>query len=269
MRPTRRILAGLAVLAIVATPAAAQDNGVAGGLFEELAGNEATARTTLEAWFGTVPAEHEPIYVAYLQGLAADPAVVTYIVGRTGQPTDPSTYLAGPARSAVLDATNNGVRLLTSEQQAAYYDFARDTFTWVAANDQEGCRTMLVGGGNAPGEDAAIPYMNAYQATLPAADVAAILDLSRTAFMAIVTDAAPANAFTDAQLTEGLDAYRTTLLAAVNGAPNGAELAAAAARLGEATPAQACSIGVMSLDVLLDLPAPQRDYAVQALANQL
>lgn len=265
----RRFLAGFAILAGLSAPAFAQDNGVAGGLFAEIANNEDAARALLVEWFGTVPPEHEPVYVDHLQALAADPALVGYVVGITGQPTDPAAYLGGPARAAILDATNVGVTRLSTEDQLAYYEFARDTFAWVAANQPEGCRTMLVGGGNEPGEDAALPYQNAYQSTLSADAVAVILDMSRTAVTATITDAAPANNFTDAQLAEGVDAYRTALVAGINAAPNGTALAAAAGRLGEATPEEACAIGVISLDVLVDLPEPQRGYAIQALAGQM
>lgn len=262
-----RLAAGASILALLAAPAFAQKGDVAAGLFAELAANDEVALTVLTDWFGTVPAEHQEAYVDYLQDIAADPAVVRYVVGITGQPTDPSTYLTGPVQTAILSAANSGISLLDAEDQLTYYQFARDTFDWVALNTPAGCRALLAGG--TTGDDPSLEFQNAYQATLTADRVTTILGLSREALTATVADAAPATSYSPAEIQQGLQAYQTAILGAINAHPNAQALGQAAANLANAPEADVCTVGTISLDVLLDLPDPQRAWAIQGLATQM
>lgn len=268
MRILRRLAACAIGLALFASPTLAQDNGPAGALFADVAADPAAARSVLTEWFGAVPAEQEPLYIAYLQDIAADPALVAEVVARTGQPDDAAAYLSGPAQTAIEGIIFDGIRLLGSQSQLGYYVFAADTFAWVAQNRPEGCVNMLTPEPGADGVNPSLAYQNAYQATLDADEVAAILALSREALTAAVSGAPAANDFTGDQITTGLLAYQSAVTANLMAMPDPLALIAAAGNLAEAPAADVCAIGLLSLEALVGLDPPERDWAIQGVADQ-
>lgn len=266
------IVAGMAITSPALSQIVPRDPVAFAALFAGVAADKERAASLVPLWFGPVAEDRTGLYAGLIVRLLRDPAFAAYALAADGWTifppgVDPDAYAVGQAAYAAAQAAiDGGVTRLAAVDQRAYLATGTEFAAWVAENHPASCRHIMTE--NEPGDPETMTLQAEYQNALPPEAVFAYLDLGYRAIRAEIEDTPPAEPFTNVQLELGYDAYTEALEAAVLARTDAEALVAAANLEPTATDADICEVMLLTLTIVHELLAPQRDWAVQVILTR-